>query len=225
MSELADFLQKEPPLEWIIGTVADIPAGGRGFTMTWKGGTLYNVSSMAHYTPVIGQTVHVLSWPPNGMIAIGSGGVTPAAPAEDVPVLTIYNALSGWTYGPLDSQWTATVLNQSPTTAATWLYNGTPWANLGGTSLASFEIEITRLSGGPPEFLLHGNTAASGLLNIIDPKTFVGPVTTVGVATWVPLPIGWGEDLYYNQGGGISIGLGDNTGEYSGTGRLRFGAI
>lgn len=221
MANLEDVLAQAPPLRWLIGKVAFVT--GDTFTMIYNNGFVLNVGCSDQYIPVPDDIVHVLAWEPNGMLAICSNNAPLTPPTPMVPVGTpvTVSANSYGTYDLSAAAWTASTLVQSPTQVACWFYTPSAFSSLAASTLATFEIEVTRTSGGPPEFVTHTNLAGSGVLGLPGQK-YAKVTPPLTVATWVPLPLEWGQQLIAGTIKGIGVGGGLYSGTYSnGTGRVR----
>jgi hypothetical protein len=210
------------------GTVLRIT--GDTFTMSFLGGEVPNVSHLDQYTPVVDDIAQVLVIPRGGWLAIGSTNGTGASPGtiQSPSVSSIITAEGFSTFIATSGggTWLGGVLAQAPDRCGCWFYDVGDFSVYNGAALASFEVEITRTSGGPVEMQLHGSAGASGTLVLPVPGPYVVPDTPpVGVPTWVRLPIGWGQALASGDAAGVGIGLGQHSGTYAGTGRLRFTTI
>lgn len=221
MPNLEDVLAQAPTVRWLIGKVGLLT--GDTFTMIYNGGFVLNVGCSDQYIPAVGDIVHVLAWEPNGMLAVCSNNTPLTPPTPTVPVGTpiTVSANAYGTYNLATLTWTASTLVQSPTQVACWFYTPSDFASLASSTLAKFEIEVTRTSGGPPEFVTHTNTAGSGALGLPGQKyAKVNP--PAAVATFIPLPLEWGQQLIAGTIKGIGIGGGLYSGAYSNaTGRAR----
>lgn len=226
MADLAALLVQKEPLEWVIGTVTVIT--GDTFTMLWRGGTVYNVGHVSGYTPVVNDIVHCLSWGQNGMLAFGKTASTILLPALPTPTVTTVNSNGTATWGPGDTAWEASVLKQEPNKLGCFFYTQSDFDPIKNAELSKVEIQVTRTSGGPPEFRLHGNLSGTGPLILGSATIFTAPTPAAGVPTWIPLPIGWGQRLILStdlDAFGIGIGLGEYSGVYTSTGNLRITTI
>lgn len=220
MPDLVRTLAEAPAVKWLIGRVSVLT--GDTFTLAYSGGEIPNVGCSDQYIPIVGDVVHVLSWSPNGMLAICSNNAPLVPRVPSVPVGTPIT-VSANAYGTYDldtAAWTASTLVQSPHQVACWFYTPSAFASLATSILATFEIEVTRTSGGPPEFVTHGNTTGAGAL-ILPGQKYAREQPPATVATWVKLPLEWGQQLIGGTIKGIGIGGGLYTGAYSGTGRVR----
>ena len=226
--QLSDVIDQSPGLSLIRGVVLRIT--GDTFTMSYLGSEVNQISHLDQYTPAVDDIALVLVWPRGGMIALGSNNGTGAAPPTVTypPSVTTVVAQGASTYQapPSAPAWAGGVLLQAPDKAACWFYDTADFTPAAGSQLAAFEVEVTGTSGGPVELLLHANPGPSGALVRAVDTTFLPPVTLVaGVPTWIAAPTGWGELLASGQASGVGIGLGQHTGVYAGTGRLRFTSI
>lgn len=222
MSDLAEVLHPSVPVRWLIGRVYAVT--GDTFTMTYNGGQVPSVGYVDQVVPQVGDVVHVLASDDNGMLCIGTNNtpLVPRVPPVAVGTPLIVNATSSSTYFATTGTWTAGVVQDDARTGC-WFYSAGAFAGMLTSTLAKVEIEVTRTSGGPPEFVEHTNTAAVGALVLVaDMGTrYVTPAPPVGAATWVALPLEWGRNLVTGTAKGIGIGGGQWVGAYSGTGRIR----
>lgn len=208
----------KPKVNWLVGRVYKINENGT-CTLTYAGGYIYNVGSLDHYTPVVGDVVHALSFEPQGVLILGSNsnptGIVPVDPVAQPSV--IYSPISTATYTLATETWTPGSLQQGPEFMAAWRYDTEALMLMKDTVLQKVEIEITCVSDGPPELVRF----------IGDPPVVVpGPPwqvqqTAVNIPTWVPMAIGWGQELINGISDGIGITSSGQTGVYSGTGRVR----
>lgn len=226
---LSDVIERTPGLRLIRCKVTSVY--GDLFSATYLGGIITNIGALDQYNPAPGDIAVVIVWPKGGYLAIGShnGSGPPSTTVPWTPVTLTVNAEGVSTCVKSATgavTWLGGVLQQEPDRALCWFYDSGLYAPLGGGLIASFEIEVTRTSGGPPEFLLHGNPGAAGELVMATPTWYLpDDLPAVGVPTWVPLPVGWAEMLVNGQASGVGIGLGQHTGTYTGTGRMRFTTI
>jgi hypothetical protein len=226
--ELADIFTTGPPLEWFIGRVSSVE--GATLTMTYRGGQVTGVAYVDQVTPVGGDEVHGLKWDTNGFIVLGTNNKPNAViKAPELGDQVVFTAFSNATAGPLG--WEPGVLHQAPTLRAAWFYQAPDVLTvtgdrslLAGHPVAAVEIEVVRVSGGPPEFFAHNNGGPVGAPVIVGDR-FVNGQPPVGVPTWVRLPVTWGELFVTGAVQGFGIGGGFYTGEWSGTGRLRVTAL
>lgn len=221
---LENVLAQPEPMRWLIGRVAGIT--GNTFTLTWRGGDVPGVGHLDSYTPVVGDVVHVLSWPDNGMIAIGSQNAAaldrwPAEIPTGNPIVVDPTQLA--TYTPSTGVWTPGVIVQSPDSVGCWFYNSSAFSAFNLATLGEVAIEINPTDGGPPEFCEITNPLPAGVLTLVDGggARYSRAQSSIGVATWVTLPLDWGLDLASGAATGIGIGGGLYDGTYSGTGRIR----
>jgi len=226
--DLGDVINQNPTIRMVKGVVLRLT--GDTFTLGYLGGEVPNVSHLDQYTPAVDDIAQVLVIPRGGWLAIGSTNGT-GAPGDSVQYPTISSTLTAdgfATYVVSDSggTWVAGSLTQGPDRCACWFYDSDDFSPFAGAALSSFEIEIDRSSGGPVEMQLHNTAGPSGILELPEPGPYVVPDTPeIGVPTWVRLPVGWGELLASGQARGVGIGLGQHSGVYAGTGRLRFTTI
>lgn len=227
---LSDVIDRTPGLRLIRGEVEQVT--GDTITLSYLGGSIDHVATLDQYNPVVNDIVIVIVWPKGGYLAIGSNnGTTAETPSVPVPPYTLTVNADGVSTYVLDAAgnftWLGSTLEQGEDRALCWFYDTGLFSSMTGALLASFEVEITLTSGGPPELLLHGNPSAVGELVQATPTWYLPDEDDVplGVATWVPVPVGWGEMLANGQASGVGIGLGQHTGTYTGTGRLRFTTV
>jgi hypothetical protein len=225
--DLGDVIDQTPGVRVVKGTVIRIT--GDTFTMGYLGGEVPGVSHLDQYTPIEGDIVHALVIPRGGWLAIGSTNGTGTDPGSvPFPPITGTVTADGFaTYiAGSGGAWVTGTLAQAPDRMACWFYDISLFSTYDGAALASFEIEITRTSGGPLDMQLHNTAGAGGALSVAAPGPYVPTETPpVGTPTWVALPVGWGELLASGQARGVGIGLGQHNGVYAGTGRLRFTTI
>jgi hypothetical protein len=226
MSELADQLTPtQQPLQWLQGTVNDI--NGDLLTIGYGDGEIQDVAKLDSYTPVIGDRVHMISQNLVGILVLGTSASLNPPPSFDTPEdPVIVNSLQVATYGPTAEAWAVGVLEQEPGRTIAWFYDPVEFEPLALWDLASVELEITKLTGGPTELVLLEDVVPAGNITRAVEQSF--PVTMqipLAVPTWVPVPIEWGIMLANAQA--YSIGLTSELflATYSGTGRLRFTQI
>jgi hypothetical protein len=223
-SELADQIAgQRNPLEWIDGRVTAVT--GDTLSMTYSGGVVTRVGYISGYVPAVNDYVQALMGPQGIMVFGARNPGTPPTPPS-VPASVIVNASSYATHASLNNVWTPSTANQvRGVSEAVWLYTPASFSALSRSILRKFEIELTRTSGGPPEFVQHYNTAATGPL-VVDPQRYsAGPNPPIGAPTWVPLPLGWGTAIIARTIKGIAIQSDLYSSAWSGTGRLRFSAM
>lgn len=212
-----------PTLKWIQGRVTSVQSGF--LTMSYAGSDIPNVAYLSHYTPVIGDYVHAISQDEIGVLVLGkTEGSTPVPPIPIPQIPQVFTANDTATYDQTTDTWTPTVLVQSPDEVACFFYTPASFVSAIATILQLVEIEIIRVSGGPPTFIPHLNLNTATSLQIPGDLSFWRPdvVLPIGTPTWVPLPVGWGQDLVSGDIKGIGIWTDlDVTGVYSGTGRVR----
>ncbi len=219
MSLLEGFLAEisGPSVQWLTGKVYAVNADST-VTLEYNGGFIHNVGTLDHYTPAEGDIVHALAKEGQGIIILGSNN-TPVTPAPVFPPGTpvIVNPVLTRTYTRATDSWTAGVGVQAPGVVGAWTYNQLALPNV---MLEKVEIEIVMVSGGPPEFVAHSNSTLAGPLEVSDYVWRVAkPV--YNVASWVPLPISWGDDLINGSISGFGLSSSGQSGTYSGTGRVR----
>jgi hypothetical protein len=208
----------KPKLNWLVARVFKVNPNGT-CTLSYSGGFIYNVSSMDHYVPVVGDVVHALSFEPQGVLILGANsnttGVDPVEPVAQTP--TVITPVSTATYTYATETWTPGFLQQGPGLLAGWRYLFTAFVPLYRTIFQQVEVEITRVSGGPPELVRF-----LGAVPEIPPgPPWQAPLTDAGVPTWVSVPLGWGQELLTGDVDGIGIISSGQDGVYSGTGRVR----
>lgn len=225
--ELADVLASTPQLRWFIGRVTSVD--GPTLTMRYLGGDVPKVGYLDQVTPVVGDVVHGLMWDPNGFLVLGTNNKQTAGSRQpDTGVQMIVSPTSAATYGPTPGVWVPGVLLQGPEQWASWFYGGPgiDVTRMSGQSLGRFEIEVFRMSGGPPEFFAHTNAGpGGGNPPQVTEARFATSMPPLGVAAWVPLPVNWGERFVAGTINGFGIGGGTYSGVYGGTGRLRFSPL
>ena len=226
MTDLAEVLTPGVPVRWLIGRVYAVT--GDTFTMTYNGGQVPSVGYVDQVVPQVGDVVHVLASDDNGMLCVGTNNVPLVARVPPVAVGTplIVTASSSGTYSTTTGTWTAGVA-QDPTRTGCWFYAAGAFASMAMSSLAKVEVEVTRTSGGPPEFMEHTNLTGTGvLISVAGSGTrYVTAAPPLGVATWLALPLEWGRNLVTGAAKGFGIGGGQFVGAYSGTGRLRLSPL
>lgn len=213
----------EPRLNWIQGTVTEVNDGF--LTLAYGDGEIENAAYLRQYTPTVGDQVHALSYEPMGVLVLGMTKVSVVPPPVETPLAPQIFTVNGTaTYDMSLSTWTPGTLLQGIDKVACFFYTPSAFTALSGVFFQLAEIEITRVSGGPPEFIPHLNLNTSSPLSTPDDMMFWRPDVDlpIGVPTWVPLPVGWAQDLVSGdiKGIGIWTDLG-SSGVYSGTGRVR----
>jgi hypothetical protein len=211
-----------PQLRWLSGRIDAIT--GDTVTLAVGGGYIPNVGCSDQYTPVVGDVVHALSWEPNGILVLcssnqpGAGPVsplTPGAPSTITPTsFSVYDTATGsWAPG-------TTV---GPTRTGAWFYSPGAFSALADIPMASVEIAITRTAGGPPELVALTNTSALGPPAAVTytASRYGLANTPIGVSTWLPLPLEWGQGLASGEIGAIGVGGALYSGTYTGTGQIR----
>lgn len=195
---------------------------GGWFDISYGGGVVKYASQLDGTTYSVNDWVIFTLGGDVGPLILGKQtmGTPPAIPSPPSGALTV-NATGSASYDSAAGTWTASTITQGPTSYGLWFYN-TPAAftSVATAALASFEIEVTRTAGGPPEFRAHGNASGAGDLVLVG-DLFGSVLPPLSVATWVSLPIDWGQQLAVGTIKGIAIGGGLFTGSYSGTGRVR----
>lgn len=219
MPDLADVLVQPPPLRLYKGRV--YRAANGYYEITYSGGVVQYVSALDGATFAADDYVIFALSDEIGALILGKQtiGTPPVVPTTIVAPITV-SAAGSATYDSVTGTWTSGVSVQSPTSYACWFYTPGVFTAVAGAPLATFEIELTRTSGGPPEFRAHQNSVAVGDLTLIG-DLHGGPLPSPGVPTWITLPIDWGLQLTSGTIKGIAVGGGLFTGSYGGTGRLR----
>lgn len=221
--DLADVIPREPGMSLHQGKVAVV--GTKFVHIDYAGGRVLNAGRFDGATYVVGDYVWFLMHNDAGALILGKqtpGTHDEATPAPGAAVIVAADAFASYDTGT--GTWTASVLQQAPTSVACWFYTPNAFAALVGVGLAAFEVEVTRLSGGPPEFGTHLNSVAAGPL-LRGTDSYLKDLPPVGVATWVPLPLDWGLRLVTGSIMGLTVGGGLYSGVYSGTGRTRMSPI
>lgn len=228
MSGIIDSLVKSPSLQLRKAVIRTVD--GDSVSLLVGGGVVYNVAYLDQYTPVEGAVVYCLSLENVGMLILGSSSVGDAFPPVSTPAPTVVTAASVATYNSATEGWTAGVAQQGPGLTACWFFpvgaflafvNVTPLSEANAPIFQSFEIELTRTSGGPARFYEHHNSTATGSPVLLDAPPFIPAQIPTGLATWIKLPIGWAADLANGIVLGIAISSPD-PGVYSPTARIRF---
>lgn len=210
-----------PNLEWIQARVSAVSGGN--VTLTYGGGTIQFPAYLTSYTPVVGDYVHCLSFEGQGVLILGKANTTGSTPAPVIPQTPVlFNASSTATYDTLRSAWTSGSLLQGAGQVGVWFYSPGIFASLAGRRFQFAELEVIRSTGGPLELSTHISTSTATALTLTatPPTLPVNPAT--GVATWVPIPLGWATDLVNGtiKGFAITSNYGQ-TGTYIGGGRVR----
>lgn len=216
---LEDVLAGGPRLRLLFGQVNSVV--GSFVDIAYSGGVIQHAAKLDADTYSGGDYVAFLLSDEAGALILGKQ--TPGTPPPILPApgsAVIVNAASYATYDSAAAAWTSGTLVQGPHQWACWFYNPADFTSLAGVILASFEIEVTRTSGGPPEFATHRNSTGTGVLDLPG-DTYARDQPAAGVATWIKLPIDWGTRLVSGTIKGIAVGGGMNSGAYSGTGRAR----
>lgn len=225
--DLADLFVGAPPVRWFVADVAAVDELAGTVTLNYLGGLVPGVGFLDHVVPEQGGVVHGLIWDNTGMLVIGTNKKSPVLhpvpPQQLAPV--VIEAQSWGTYRT--GGWEPN-LTQAPESYACWFYLAADLgsvdvdlAGLLGRRLSGFEVEVTRTAGGPPEFFAHQTNGIGDTLRVMDRRVPANQTPT-GVPTWVPLPVGWGEEFVLGNILGVGIGGGYYSGTYGGTGRLRF---
>lgn len=227
--DLADLIATATPVRWFIARVVAVDALAGTVTLDYLGGLIPGVGYLDHVEPHQDDVAHGLVWDTNGMLVIGTNNKTvvrhPQRPTQLTPL-----AIPAQTHGTYSAGAWSPGLTQGPDHYAAWFYLAADLTTPGDVTamvarqLSSFEIEVTRTSGGPPEFFAHTMSGVGDQLRVVD-RLVAAPQTPLGVATWVPLPVRWGEQFVEGNILGFGVGGGYYSGAYSGTGRLRFSAM
>lgn len=228
MADMAHLLAKEPLLRWVEGKVLRIT--GDYLTISYNGGEVDNVARLSTYTPAPGDIVQMLAQSGIGFLVLGvatktGSGIGPL-PTESAVTVSADSAAT-WHVGTTASAWEPGVLAATgPADYGVWLYDVEMLAAAGKSMLTSFEIEVSMASGGPAEFFLHNQAGAVGNLSVLSPGRYVTSWEPYSAMTWVPLPLGWGEDLIAGRARGIGVGGGMFSATWvAGGGRLRFTGV
>jgi hypothetical protein len=219
MAELVDLLVQPAQLQLLFGKIAVVH--GVYHDITYAAGVIKSVAKLDADTYSVDDYVAFLLGPSGGLI-LGKqtlGTPLPILPTPGSAVIVDDNAYG--TYDSITGAWAASTLVQSPTQYGAWFYTPSAFTSLSGAMLASFEVEVTRTGGGPPEFAAHTNLSGSGTLNLTG-QTYASEQPPLSSATWIRLPLDWGHQLISGTIKGIAVGGGMNSGTYSGTGRVRF---
>lgn len=230
MADLAEALAGPSPVDWITATVASVE--GDSVTLSYLGSLVPDVAVLDSYTPVVGDFVHALSRPQQGILVLGSsnavGGVIPDWTPGSATIIT---PASAGTWDSVTLAWTTTPpLLQSETTAAAWFYRSSDMLPWDGITISSAEMELT-LAGGedPAEMFLHTSQSMNVPLTFDEGDRFTGPILTPGAATWVPIPLDWIQEMAdpaaISYGIGVGLGIYSNGWEVTGSGRLRITLI
>lgn len=218
--ELADVIPSGSGLQLRQGVV-DSVVGTKYVHIHHAGGVLRNAGKLDADTYAAGDLVWFLLDNEAGALVLGkqaAGVHGEVPPGVGSPLIVDDNAYA--TYDTVTGIWTASTLVQSPTQYACWFYTTSAFAALEGAQLASFELEVTRTGGGPPEIGPHLNGSASGVL-VTTGETWVRDQLAQFAPTWLPLPIDWGMRLVSGAIKGLAVGGQTYSGMYSGTGRVR----
>ena len=218
MAALEDAPASGPSLRLRFGRVFTVVAPY--VNITYGDTMIQYASKLDADTYSAGDYVAFLISDESGVLVLGkqTPGTPPSLPTALSPVVA--NATSYATYDSATGGWTASSLVQSPHQWACWFYTTSDFSTLLSSYLATVEIEVTRTSGGPPEFATHRNTSGSGVRDLTG-DTYARGQPPAAVATWVKLPIDWGQQLISGTIKGVAIGGGMNSGIYAGTGRVR----
>ncbi len=220
--ELEALLAPAAPVEWFIGKVSAVT--GDTVSVTYGGGTMTNVGCLDQYIPAVNDIVHGLMWEPNGAIVLGSNN-TPASPPTPPAAgpQIIVNANSSGSYDIPSKTWITATNNAGPNLYRAWFYLTSAFSSMVGLSLKSFEIELTETEWKGIDYATATNASATGLYTPVD--YFISPAAAVGVPTWMPLPLTWGQQMITGAIKSIALGGGQYSGTFTGTGRLRLTAI
>jgi len=212
---------KGPGLEWIQARVFSVTSGD--ITLTYTGGQIRFAACLNSYTPVVGDYVHCLSMEGQGVLILGksnASGTTPPAATPQTPV--VISPSSTASYDTIRDTWTSGSLVQGAGSVGAWFYAPTAFSALAGKDIQLAELEVIRSTGGPLELSTHLSTGIATALTLTEdpPVLPVNPVA--GVATWVPIPLGWAASLVSGTIKGIAITASyGQTGTYIGGGRVR----
>lgn len=222
MADLADVISSPSGARLRQGQVAAVAGtGGKYLHIDYAAGRVLNAGKFDSDTYSVGDYVWFLLDNEAGALVLGKQ--TPGTHDTSVitpPAAITVTAASYGTYDLVAGMWTASVLNQSPTTVGAWFYAAGAFSAMAGVPLGAVEVEVTRTTGGPVEFTTHQNMSGAGTFLGTD-DWFGAASPEVGVATWTPVPLDWGTQLASGAIKGIAIGGGLYTGTYSGTGRVR----
>jgi hypothetical protein len=208
-------------LEWIQARVFSVASGD--ITLTYAGGQIRFAACLDSYTPVVGDYVHCLSLEGQGVLILGKSNVTGSTPAPEVPQTPVTIApASTWTYDTVRNTWAPGSLVQGAGSVGVWFYAPGAFTSLAGKTFQFAELEVTRSTGGPLELSAHTSSVTTSALTL-SPAPPILPVNPpIGVATWVPIPLGWATDLVNGtiKGFAVTANYGQ-TGTYIGGGRVR----
>ena len=221
-----------PVLTWQRGkvTAVDTAAGLIDVTMA---GAAVKVPYLASWVPVVGDTAEMLVYEPQGIIAIGkqaksTGSVVPPSPPAPV---TVASTGSG-TYNVNTDTWqTGVVVMDGGVSQGAYFYSRTALAAI-TLPLGRFEISLQSTTNSLPVAVMHGNASATGEFTELT-QEYGTTALSANVATWVSLPLSWGEALVeaaqnVAPGGPFGVGLSSetfpvtNTATFVGSGALRF---
>lgn len=229
MPTLSEMLASAPELQWIEATVSRI--SGDYLTLGYLGGEIDNVAYLDTYVPAAGDVVQVISQSGRGMLVLGRAkktgvGMSPL-PTPTVATVVPADSIATWHQTATASAWESGVLAATgPTDYGVWLYDTDLLAAVDRSMLTAFEIQVNMLAGGPAEFFLHDQAGAVGVLTVLSPGRYVTSWEPLGALTWVPLPLGWGEELIAGRARGIGVGGGLFTATWvAGGGGLRFTGV
>lgn len=222
MAELIDVLQSPGGARLCQGQVAAVAGtGGKYIHIDYAAGRVLNAGRLDGATYAVGDYVWFLMDNEAGALIVGKQ--TPGTHDTTIippPSPIIVNAASYGTFDESTGTWTASTLIQSPTKVAAWFYAGGAFSTMAGVSLGAVEVEVTRLTGGPLELTTHQNVTGTG--SFLGTGDWFGVAAPpAGVATWVSVPLDWGQQLAAGAIRGLAIGGGMYSGTYSGTGRVR----
>lgn len=223
MSELTEFLAPDPPVEWFIGKVSALT--GDTVSVTYWGGTITKVGVVDQYIPAVNDVVHGLMWGQNGAIIFGSNN-SPASPPTPpaAGAVTIIAGATKSSYVISAATWLGVAVNEAdPDLYRAWFWPAGSFSALAGTDLAKFEVEVTQTAGNALQFVAASNLTATGPYVPLD--DYLAPASTPSVATFVTLPLDWGQQIIAGTMKSIALGGGQYPSTLTGTGRLRFTGI
>jgi hypothetical protein len=231
MADLADALAGPAPVNWITATVAEVQ--GDAITLDYLGSLIPDVAVLDSYTPQVGDSVHALSRPQQGILVLGSSNAVGGSIPEWTPgSSTVITPGSVSTWNRIISSWAVPgepiALIQDGDNAVCWFYRSSDLQPWDGVTISAAEMELTLSVGADPaEMFLHQSPGITAPLAFDEGDRFTGPILTPGAATWVPIPLDWIQDMAAGSGFGIGIGLGIYANVWSavGSGRLRITLI
>lgn len=217
-SSLAGLLQQAPSARMFRGRVTAIT--GLTLTVTYGAGAAQQVAFLDTYSPQMGDQVYGLVQDGFGMLVLGSDNapITAAAGPPEPAVFVIDPRMARTVHEdgapPVEGQ----PVSMGGDDVGVWGYDPAVLAAEHGRAWGALDIEVTRLTGsGPPVFEL---VMADGMPPVLT-QGWSSAMPSPDVATWLPLPVSWADELGSGRAAGVAVRSAVYHGRYRG-GRLRF---